>query len=67
MTSTQMVDRLYSLTELSSLGYGSKNSVRALIAVGTVPAVRVGNRLKVRETDLHYIAVPVDAAEEISA
>lgn len=66
MTSTQL-DRLYSVTELWSLGYGSKNSIRSRIHDGTVPAVRVGNTLKIRESDLPHLAVPVDAGEEVSA
>ncbi|WP_313420552.1 hypothetical protein [Brevibacterium casei] len=59
MTAIDTLDRLYSVRELWELGYGSKNSIRALIADGVVPAVKVGNRFKVRESDLYLIAVPV--------
>lgn len=68
MTSdNQLPDRLYSVRQLWALGYGSKNSIRARIHEGAVPAVRVGKTLKVRESDLHHLAVPVEPAEEASA
>lgn len=56
------IDRLYSLRELSELGYGSRNTNRELIAKRAIPAVIVGNSYKIRESDLHLLAVPVTDA-----
>jgi|SRR5699024_104058 len=58
MAATTSLERLFSVTELWSMGYGSKNGIRALIADGTVPAVKVNNKFKIRESDLVYLAVP---------
>lgn len=62
--------RLYSVPELSSMGYGSKNAIRQRIHDGQVPAVQVGRAFRVREADLHYLATPytpVSTAETASA
>lgn len=56
-------DRLYSVNELQELGYGSRNTIRRRIAEGVVPALRVGNTIKIRESDLQCLAVPVKPGE----
>lgn len=53
--------RLFSLRELATLGYGSPRTNQKLITAGSVPAVLVGNRYKVRESDLRFLAEPVIA------
>lgn len=54
-----IADRLYSMKELSELGYGSRRHNLKLIAEGKLPAVLVAGAYKVRASDLHLIAVPV--------
>ena len=56
-------DRLYSVRELQELGYGSRNTIRRRIAEGVVPALRVGKTIKIRESDLQCLVVPVKAGE----
>ncbi|OFL67444.1 MULTISPECIES: hypothetical protein [unclassified Brevibacterium] len=60
-TTPSTPDRLYSVRELQELGYGSKNTIRRRIAEGVVPALMVANTVKIRETDLKYLAVPINA------
>lgn len=56
-------DKLYRLSELAEMGYGSKRSNQKLIARGVLPAVRVGNIVKVRESDLHLLTAPLNPSE----
>lgn len=58
LTTVPTADRLYSLKELSELGYGSRRHNLKLIAEGKLPAVMVAGAYKVRTSDLHFIAVP---------
>ncbi|MGO1971623.1 MAG: hypothetical protein ACTH2Q_01565 [Propionibacteriaceae bacterium] len=55
------VERLYSLRELEQLGYGGRKTNARRITAGLLPAVQVGNAYRVRKSDLHLLAVPVDA------
>lgn len=59
--------RLYTVPELTQMGLGSKNTIRQRIHEGAVPAVKVGRAFKVRETDLHYLAVPYTPASAAEA
>lgn len=61
---TPAVDRLYSMKELSELGYGSRRHNLKLIADGALPAVLVAGAYKVRASDLHLIATPVVPGSE---
>lgn len=67
--STDLIDTpeaLYSLRVLHRQGYGSREKLRRLIAEGTLPAVRVHNRLMIRASDLHLIAQPVGSPDGAS-
>lgn len=55
----RMPERLYPLSTLAESGYGSRSTLKERIKRGEIPAVRVGNVIKVRSSDLHLIAVPV--------
>ncbi|WP_065573813.1 MerR family transcriptional regulator [Micrococcus luteus] len=56
------LERLHTLKELEAAGYGARLTLTRRIHDGTLPAVMVGNRFKIRESDLHLIAAPVDPA-----
>ena len=74
---TERPERLYSLRELSEMGYGSRKTLQTRIHEGKVPAVRVNNAFKIRASDLHLLAdqvgpsstpaVTVDDLAEIAA
>lgn len=52
-------ERLFSLRELSEMGYGSRRANQAAIREGRVPAVIVGKSYKVAASDLRYLVKPV--------
>ena len=58
-----------SLTEAVQLGYGAYQTLRSWIAEGTLPAVKIGSRVKVLRTDLDALAVPTGPAryEDVEA
>ncbi|MDQ0648601.1 hypothetical protein QFZ53_002797 [Microbacterium natoriense] len=65
VTPALTLDRLYSLRELQEAGYGDRITLTKRIHSGEIPAVRVGNRFKVYESNLRHLAHPVgDAAVE---
>ncbi|WP_353113280.1 hypothetical protein [Microbacterium sp.] len=53
------LERLYALSDLAEYGYGSAQNLRLRILAGKLPGVRVGSVYKIRESDLHLLAVPV--------
>ena len=55
-------ERLFALRELSDMGYGSRRTNLNLINAGLLPAVRVGTRCKVHESDLPLVAAPIGDA-----
>jgi excisionase family DNA binding protein len=70
--STVIEPELLELRYLEALGYGHAQSIRTRIHKGEVPAVRVGNRFKIRREDLHHLTKPVghsrpDAEDELDA
>lgn len=50
------------LREATRLGYGSDTTLRRRIKQGTLPAVRIGSRLRVLRHDLDALAHPVQPA-----
>lgn len=60
-------ERLYSLRELSDMGYGSRRANQTLIRNGRVPAVLVGGAYKVAASDLHYLAQPAGPPRRAAA
>ncbi|WP_169252847.1 hypothetical protein [Brevibacterium sp. 'Marine'] len=44
--------RLYELSALAELGYGSKHTNLAKIRKGQIPAVKIAGAWKIRESDL---------------
>lgn len=58
-TDARMPERLYPLSTLAESGYGSRSTLKERIKRGEIPAVRVGNVIKIRSSDLHLIAAPV--------
>ncbi|EHK85782.1 helix-turn-helix domain-containing protein [Rhodococcus pyridinivorans] len=48
-----------SLTEAVQLGYGAYQTLRSWISDGTLPAVKIGSRVKVLRADLDSLATPV--------
>lgn len=61
---TDGLERLFTLRELSAMGYGSRRANLDAIHAGRLPAVSVHGRLKVRESDLGLLAVPVTTTGE---
>lgn len=62
------LDRLYTLRQLQDAGYGDRITLTKRIHRDEIPAVKVGNRYMVYESDLRHLAEPVnDAAAEKSA
>ena len=59
--------RYLSLKEASALGIGAYQTLRKYIANGSLPAVKIGSRVKVRLADLEALAVPVPTNEAPSA
>lgn len=50
---------LLTLQEAVSLGYGAYQTLRKYIADGSLPAVKIGKRVKVLRSDLDALAAPV--------
>lgn len=46
------------LTDAVELGYGAYQTLRNYIAIGKLPAVKIGGRIKVLRADLDALAVP---------
>lgn len=59
-TEDRLPDLLYPISTLTKRGYGSRASIKARIKRGEVPAVRVGNVIKIRDRDIDMLAVPVE-------
>lgn len=49
------LERLYSLRELDLAGYGNRQTLNRLINDGRIPATKIGNGYKIRESDLHLL------------
>lgn len=60
MASAPTLERLYKLQELQDAGYGNRMTLLSLIHKGALPALKVGNAYKIRESDLHLIAEAVN-------
>lgn len=63
------LDHYLTLQEAVSLGYGAYQTLRKWIADGRLPAVKIGSRVKVLQTDLDALAVAVKPStfEDIEA
>ncbi|AXK45932.1 MULTISPECIES: hypothetical protein [Micrococcales] len=59
MNTTTVLERLYSLRALEEAGYSGRATLTKLIKTGAIPAVLTPAGYKIRESDLHLIAVPV--------
>lgn len=55
----RLPERLYPLSTLAELGYGSRATLKERIKRGEIPAVRVGNVIKIRDRDLALLAQPI--------
>ncbi|RNE48856.1 DNA-binding protein [Corynebacterium alimapuense] len=55
---TTSPEPLISLKRAAALGYGGYSTLRRDIKAGLLPAVKIGNRLMVRSSDLEVRAVP---------
>lgn len=55
----RLPERLFPLSTLAELGYGSRATLKERIKRGEIPAVRVGNVIKIREHDLALLARPI--------
>lgn len=59
MSNTQPISPTYlTLQQLVAEGFAGYSTLRAYVADGRLPAVRVGNRIKVRREDVDALAVP---------
>ena len=65
--SKALPERLYSLRELQDAGYGHRRTLMTRIGEGVLPAHRVGNAYRVRESDLHLLASPAMPATDSTA
>ena len=61
MATPSTLERLYSLRELQEANYGHRATLGKLIHDGILPAVKVGNAFKIRESDLPLIGQPINA------
>lgn len=61
MATDSTLERLYSLRELQNAGYGNRIVLNQRINRGELPAVKVGNAYRIRESDLGLIAIPHEA------
>ncbi|GAA4525614.1 hypothetical protein GCM10023160_18790 [Brachybacterium paraconglomeratum] len=62
------LDRLYTLRQLQDAGYGDRITLTKRIHRDEIPAVKVGNRYMVYESDLRRLVQPVnDVAGKPSA
>lgn len=59
MTTESTLERLYDLRELQEAGYGDRSTLTKLIKSEGIPAVRIGRKIKVRESDLPRFFAPV--------
>lgn len=57
------VERLFSLKELTALGYGAEPTLRKYIREGRVPVIRFGRTIKVRASDLKLFEAPPKVTE----
>ncbi|ALN14338.1 helix-turn-helix domain-containing protein [Acidipropionibacterium acidipropionici] len=55
-----LLERVFKVSELAAAGYGDKSSLTRRIHRGQLPAFRVGNAFRIRESDLRYLVDPVD-------
>ncbi len=62
MATATTLERLYPLRELQDANYGDRTTLMKRIHDGTLPAVKVGNAYRIRESDLHLIAKPIGDA-----
>lgn len=58
----QLPELLHPISTLTRRGCRSRATIRRRIKRGEVPAVRVGNIIKVHDRDLHLLATPVATA-----
>ncbi len=58
-----VAERLYSLKELTALGYGAEPTLRKYIREGRVPVIRFGRTIKVRASDLQLFEAPPKVTE----
>ncbi|MDK9661430.1 helix-turn-helix domain-containing protein [Propionibacterium freudenreichii] len=60
MSQTHLISPTYlSLQQATAEGYGAYSTLRKYIADGRLPAVKIGSRIKIRESDLQDLATPV--------
>lgn len=60
MSTTQLASPTYlSLSQAAAEGIAAYSTLRAYVANGRLPAVRIGSRIKVRREDLDALAAPV--------
>lgn len=59
MATPVLPERLYKLRDLAAAGYSSRVTLQRRITEGRIPAVKVSNTYKIRESDLPLIAQPV--------
>ncbi|MFJ5108144.1 MULTISPECIES: helix-turn-helix domain-containing protein [unclassified Glutamicibacter] len=62
MATPSTLERLYPLRELQDANYGDRTTLMKRIHDGTLPAVKVGNAYRIRESDLPLIAKPIGDA-----
>lgn len=58
------LERLYGFRELDEAGYGNRHTITRLIRSGRVPATKIANAFKIRESDLHLLGEPVVEGNE---
>lgn len=56
MPTAVLPERLYKLRDLEAAGYSNRVTLQRRISEGRIPAVKVGNRYMIRESDLPFIA-----------
>lgn len=61
------LERLYTLSELSEAGHGDRRTITKLILEGRLPALKVSNGYKVRESDLHLLGQPAVVGVEVGS
>ena len=55
----ERLERFWKLSELQAAGRGERSTLMKRIHDHTLPAVKVGNSYRIRNSDLHLIAEPV--------
>ncbi len=58
MSTATTTPQYLTLQDAGALGFGANSTLRAKIASGLLPAVKIGGRLKVRRDDLEALVVP---------